>query len=216
MITTQTDHRAVRIAGRACASGAMLGVLVAAATQAVQASTDVPKDQWSYPWWSGASLAFWLVAALAQALIAVGVVGLRHSGVAGTTRAARFGLTAALAGAVLIVVGHLVSIPIRNQTTHDRWPQIVGGIFGIGTVLVAIGFLLAGRATLRAGVWCDWRRFTPLAVGACSAVLVGLQFTPALPSAVAVYGLCFVAVGIALATGQRRALPMTRAGVQQA
>jgi hypothetical protein len=34
--------------------------------------------------------------------------------------------------------------------------------------------------------------------------------------AVAVYGLCFVAVGIVLATGQRRALSTTRAEAQQA
>ena len=198
MITTHTHSRFIRVAGRACAGGATLGVVVGAATQAVQASTDVPKDQWSYPWWSGASISFWLVAALAHALIAVGVIGLRRSGVAGTTRAARLGLTAALVGAVLIVAGHLVSIPIRNQTTHDTWPQIVGGVFGSGTILVAIGLLLAGWTTLRERNWDDWRRFTPLAAGAWAVALIPLQLTPALPSAVAVYGLFFVALGVAL------------------
>lgn len=71
---------------------------------------------------------------------------------------------------------------------------------------------LAGGASSSAR---HWRRFTPLA-GPCSAVLIGLQFTPAPPTAVAVYGLCSVAVGIALVTGQRRARPTTRAKVQQA
>ena len=75
--------------------------------------------------------------------------------------------------------------------------------------------LLPGGATIRAGTWRDWRRFTPLA-GPCSAVLIGLQFTPAPPTAVAVYGLCFVTFGIALVAGQRRARPTTRAKVQQA
>jgi hypothetical protein len=213
MITTETHSRATRTAGRACVAGATLGVVVAVATQTVQASTDVSKEQWSYPWWSGASIGFWLVAALAHALILVGLIGLRRCGAAGNTRTARGGLTAALVGAGLIVVGHLVSIPIRDQTTHDTWPQIVGGVFGTGTVLVAIGLLLAGWATLREGYWVDWRRFTPIAAGASAIALIPLQLTPALPSAVAAYGLSFVAIGVALrGTPQSStARPRTRA-----
>ena len=72
---------------------------------------------------------------------------------------------------------------------------------------------LAGSASASAR---HWRRFTPLAVGSWSTALIGPQLTPVLPTAVAVYGLCFVAVGIALVTGQRRARPTTRAKVQQA
>jgi hypothetical protein len=193
-----THSHGTRIAGLACASGATLGVVVGAATQVVQASTDVPKDQWSYPWWSGASIAFWVLAALAHALIGVGVIGLLRSGATGTTRAARLGLMTALAGAALIVAGHLSSIPIRNQTTHDTWPQVVGGVFGIGTILVAFGLMLAGWITVRERNWNGWRRFTPLATGAWTVALIPLQLTAALPSAVAVYGLFFVAVGIAL------------------
>jgi hypothetical protein len=198
MITTHSH--ATRIAGRACACGATLGVALGLTTQLVQASTDVPKDQWSYPWWSGASISFWLVAALAHALIVVGVIGLRRSGAAGTTRAARLGLAAALGGTGLVVAGHLVSIPIRNQTIHDTWPQVVGGVFGIGTMLVAIGLLLAGRATLRQRNWDDWRRFTPLAAGVWAAALIPLQLTPVLPSALAIYALLFVAIGVALSS----------------
>ena len=56
-------------------------------------------------------------------------------------------------------------------------------------VLVAIGLLLAGWTTLRQRNWDDWRRFTPLATGAWAAALIPLQLTPALPSALAVYGL---------------------------
>jgi hypothetical protein len=216
MITTHTNEGATRVAGRACAIGGTLGVAVAAATQVVQASTDVPKDQWSYPWWSGASISFWLVAALAHALIAVGVIGLRRSGVAGTTRAARLGLTAALGGATLIVVGHLASIPIRNQTTHDTWPQIIGGVFGIGTILVAIGLLLAGWTTLRERNWEDWRRFTPLAAGAWAVALIPLQLTPLLPSAVAVYGLLFVAIGVALGGTPKSSVTRPHAEAQRA
>jgi hypothetical protein len=80
-------------------------------------------------------------------------------------------------------------------------------------VLVAIGLLLAGWATLREGYWVDWRRFTPIAAGASAIALIPLQLTPALPSAVAAYGLSFVAIGVALrGTPQSStARPRTRA-----
>jgi hypothetical protein len=216
MTTTHANRTSLRLAGGACIVGAAMLTALAVVTQVVQATTDVPDDQWSYPWSSGTSITFYLFAAGSELLLAVGVLGLRRGGVAGTTRAASLSLWTALVGTALIVVGHLASIPIRDELVDAGWPRVVGGVFGLGTVLSAVGFLLAGRATIRVGIWRDWRRFTPLAVGACSAVLIGLQFTPALPTAVAVYGLCFVAVGIALATGQRRALQTTRAEVRQA
>jgi hypothetical protein len=190
--------------------------ILAVGTQVAQASTDVSKDQWSYPWSSGTSITVYLVAAVSQLLLVVGVLGLRRSGVAATTNTATLALWAAFAGTALIVIGQVASILIRDEMVHDSWPHVVEAVFGVGTVLSAVGFLLAGKATIRAGVWHDWRRFTPLAVGAWSTALIGLQLTPALASAVAVYGLCFLALGAALATGQRQALPTTRAEAQQA
>jgi hypothetical protein len=65
-------------------------------------------------------------------------------------------------------------------------------------VLSAVGLLLAGWATLHAGVWRHWRRFVPFAIGLVTVALIGLQFTKALPTGVAVYSLGFVAFGVAL------------------
>ena len=55
--------------------------------------------------------------------------------------------------------------PVRAQQVDDTGAEIVGAIFGIAILLSAVGFLAAGVATLRARLWSDWRRFTPLAVG---------------------------------------------------
>lgn len=197
---TKAKIESLRAEGITCIVGAAMLTMLAVGTQVVQASTDVSKDQWSYPWSSGTSITFDLLGAGSELLLAFGVLGLRRSRVAGTARAASLGLWVALVGTALVVVGHLASIPVRNELVDDGWPQVVSGVFGLGIVLTAVGFLLAGRATIRAGIWRDWRRFTPLAVGAWSAVLIGLQFTPALPTAVAVYGLFFLALGIALCT----------------
>jgi hypothetical protein len=75
---------------------------------------------------------------------------------------------------------------------------LVGAVFGVATVLTAVGFLVVGIATLRAGVWRGWGRFTPLGVGIAACPLVAIGLTHALPTGVAVYGLCLFAFGVAL------------------
>ena len=191
-------------------------LVLAVTTQAVQTDTDIPTHQWSYPWWSQAAVLFYLLSAGAQALLAVGILGLRRRGVTGASRAGNLGLAAAVAGTVLLVIGELASIPIRHQLVDDGWPRVVETVFGVGTVATAVGFLVAGVATVRAGVWRDWRRFTPLAIGIWSVALIGLQFTPALPTAVAVYGLCFLALGVALGGAERHPVVEGRSQAQRA
>ena len=53
---------------------------------------------------------------------------------------------------------------------------------------------------MQAGLWSDWRRFTPLATGLWTLVLVGLAFTEVVAVGIAIYGLCFLALGVALYT----------------
>lgn len=216
MINHGSHQTSARLLGRACVAGASLAVILSATTQAVQADTDIPTHQLSYPWWSEAAVLFYLLAAASQLLLTAGVLGLRRRGVAGSSRAASLALLAALTGTALIVVGDLASIPLRHELIDSGWPRVVEAVFGVGTVLSTIGFLIAGRATLRAGVWHDWRRFTPLAIGIWSVALVGLQFTPLLPTAVGVYALCFLALGVALAGSRERASATPRAGAQRA
>jgi hypothetical protein len=71
--------------------------------------------------------------------------------------------------------------------------------FGVGTLLSAIGLIMAGAATLRPGVWSSWRRFTPLALGVWMVAMMPLQFTAALPVAVGVYAASAMAFGLAIA-----------------
>ena len=204
------SQTSLRRAGRVCVAGAFVLAVGAFLTQIMQASTSVSDKQWSYPWSSGVSIGISLLWAFAQTLVVVGVLALRDSGVAGDRRSSRTGLAMAVLGTALIVVGHVASIPVREQTVDDTVPQIVGALFGLGTLLSAVGFLLVGHGVLRAGVWTDWRRFTPTLVGASAVALLGLQFTPALPSAVGVYALCLGALGIALAQPSSRAIGVSR------
>jgi hypothetical protein len=60
-----------------------------------------------------------------------------------------------------------------------------------------VGFLVVGRATLRAGVWHDWQRFTPLAVGIwlTALTLLSLAVPKVLHGGVGLYGVCVQSVG---------------------
>jgi hypothetical protein len=191
---------------------AAVGMMVAAAATAVagavlqfglQPAADISDDMWRYPWSSsGAFVAFSVVSATIHGLVAFGVLAFGRSGVAGRSRAATVGVALAVAGTLLLLVGELASIPIRNAEVSDTSAGIVGGVFGLASILSAVGFLLAGRATLRAGVWHDWRRFTPLVTGIWTSALVVIApaLTKALHGGVGLYGVCLLAMAIALYT----------------
>jgi hypothetical protein len=197
--TSRLPGLAPRTAGRVTIWAGAVLVAGALATQIAQRSTTVSDDAWSYPWSSATSAALSAVWALAQLGLLAGIAGLRHSGATGSTRAAAVGLALAGVGTALIGLGHLASIPVADQTIHDTGPQVAGGVFGLGTLVSAVGLLLAGHATIRAGAWTGWRRFTPLATGLAAVALLGLQFTKALPTAVGVFEFNFVLIGLALA-----------------
>jgi hypothetical protein len=193
--------KSLRAAAISCVAGATATTLGGIVVQAiVQPGTSVSHDRWSYPWSSGALIPISLLWASLHVFVFYGLLGFARSGLAGTNRSARLGATLALAGTALLFVGELASIPIRDQHTDDTGATIVGALFAVAILLTAVGFLLAGVSTLRARLWRDWRRFAPLSAGIAACALLGLNSTHALPAGVAVYGLCLLALGIAMYT----------------
>ena len=189
---------------------AAVAFIVAAAATAVagavlffglQATTDLSEDMWRYPWESGGAFAaFSVFSAGLHALVANGVVAFGRSGAAGRSRAATRGVALAVAGTALLLVGELVSIPIRHAESSDTSATIVGGVFAVGGILSTIGFMVLGWATLRAGVWHGWRRFTPLAPGVWLIAMSAIATPTRLHGLVGVYGLCLLAMAVALYT----------------
>ncbi len=181
--------------------GSATTVVTGLAVQAfIQPSTTISDERWSYPWSSDALVAASLMFALLHVLVIVGIVGLGRSGVAGQSRTARAGLTIAVTGTGMLFAAELASIPARHALVDDTSAGIVGGLFGLATLASAIGFLLLGAATLKAHRWQDWRRYTPLVTGIATSGLIGVSMTKAMPTAVAVYGLCLLAANVAVYT----------------
>lgn len=208
-----TDHESsIRRAAVAFVAGAALTTISAAAVQLVVIpASDVSDDKWSYPWSSGALVAVSLLYAVFHLLIAFGLVGFGRSGIAGGSRAARVGVTTAVTGTALLLAGELASIPIRDAALDDTAAGVVGGLFGLGTALSAVGLLLAGKATLSASLWDGWRRYTPLGAGIVTSALMVIAFTDALAGGVALYGLSLLVMAVALYT-RPLAKPAVRTG----
>ena len=197
----RADTKSLRTAGISCIVGAAATTLGGIVVQGVvQPGTAVSDHRWSYPWSSGALVPISILWASLHVLVFVGVLGFARSRVAGGSRSARIGTALALVGTALLFVGEIASILIRDQRTDDTGAVIVGGIFALAVLLTAAGFLAAGIATVQARLWQGWCRFTPLTAGIVSCALLGVNATKALPTGVALYGLCLLALGVALYT----------------
>lgn len=192
-------NRSMTDAARRAAIVGTVGAALTAASGAivqfaVQPSSTISDKLWSYPWSSRALIPVSILYASLHVLVFIGLVGLRASRVAGPSRASRRGLWLALAGTTLLFAGELASIAIRHASTDDTSAMAVGMLFAGGIVLNAIGFLVAGAAMMRAGTWDGWRRYTLLLTGIWSVALLAVNATKALPTGVALYGVCLLAV----------------------
>lgn len=219
--TNDSQTRRTRRAATAFIGAAAATAVAGAVLQfAIQPASELSDDMWRYPWSSsGAFVAFSLFSTLLHALVIAGLVAFGRSGAAGRSRAASRGVTLTIAGTALLLVGELASIPISDAQLDDTSAGIVGAVFGLGGITSTVGFLVVGWATLRAGVWHGWRRYTPLAAGIWLTLMTPLTLAvpKALHGSVGLYGVCLLAMATALytrpatgmtaTTGQRQAQP---------
>jgi hypothetical protein len=191
-------------------TGAAATIASGVAVQAVvQPATTVPDDRWSYPWSSTAVVAVSVAFAAIHLVVIVGLRGVRRREPTGPFRWGRAGVDVAIAGTGLLLLAELAMIPVRHAAVDDAGAMVVGALFGLATLVSAVGFLLAGVATARAGQWQDWRRWPLLATGAWLLALTGIAATKALPTGVALYGVGLLATGLALYTSPAPVPPAT-------
>lgn len=201
---TPTEMPPVGVASPVASSAGLMMVIAGAVqgdgailTAAYRGDSPVSDDRLSFPWDGATAVTTSSVWGLTQVLIVLGLVAFARSGIAGG-RSGRVGAWAAVAGAVLYVAAHALSLVAYDGAVDDPAAIGVFTLFGIGTVLTAVGLCFAGAATVRSGPWLGWRRFVPLALGGWMVVMTPLQFTPLLPVAVGVYAALVIAFGVAL------------------
>ncbi|WP_138418966.1 hypothetical protein [Sinomonas gamaensis] len=128
-----------------------------------------------------------------QILILFGCVGLWSDHALGGSLLARTGLALAILGLALLAVANLLS------PFGELW------VFDAGaTVLVPLGFLLAGVAAIRHHVWHGWERCLPLVVGLLPVLVVfptlalgntSWTTSPWTQAGVGLWGLAFALLG---------------------
>ena len=178
------------MAGTVFADGAFL-------TAAYRGASPVSDERLSYPWSGATAVTTSVVWGTAQLLLTLGLVAFaRSDALAG--RAGRRGAWVAVAGSALYVVAHAVSIPFHDVDLSDGGAMVALTLFGVGTLLTAVGMVVAGLDVRRAAVWQRWHRVVPLSLGVWMIVMMPLQFTPLLVVAVGVYAALAIAFGVAM------------------
>jgi hypothetical protein len=171
------------------------GGIIAAAYRGI---STVPDDRLNFPFAGSLATATSLTFGLSQALFVVTLLAFARSGAVGASRAGRIGAQLAVVGGIVFVGAHAVSVIFRDDRLDDPAGLTAITLFSMGTLLIAVGFIVAGVAVVRAGQWTSWRRYPVLAVGIWTLCLLPLQFTPLLPLSVAVYAATVAAFSVAL------------------
>jgi hypothetical protein len=132
------------------------------------------------------------LSSLSHLLLLAGMLGLWASGAMGRGRPAK--------GATWITVSAWAVLAVAEPMTLIS-NDVANVLFGIGTLGLAVGLVLAGITTLRTRLWTGWRRFTPLAAGLFLVVLVFPAFS--LPGrdfeyVIAAWGASFVLLGVSM------------------
>jgi hypothetical protein len=193
---TRATAASIAAAGGAAIAGSVVLGLGCILTQVeIETSPAVAKEVWSHPWSSSTFVVVTLLWGTAQLSLLPAVLGLRSVRATGRSRPERVGVAMAVAGTLLIALGDLVSIPVRDQTIHDLPVQLVGGMFGLGTLASAVGFLVYGVSAIRSRRWTGWSRYVPVGIGVWCAALLALQLTPVFPAMVTGYYVGFALLG---------------------
>jgi hypothetical protein len=192
--------------GWLCVLAGILGAVSAVVLLA--APPAVATDRLSYPFTpAGFSVAqVWF--SIHHLGLLAGLYGLRRSGAAGTGRLGSIGSWAAMVGMILLAVAELAAITVADGPAAIAQSGWLGGLYGVSSIVIGGGLILAGVAVLRTDEWRDWRRFVPLVLG----VYVFVPMTPALMAsfvaarlAIGGWMLGFAVLGWALVKSAREA-----------
>ncbi|MET0931496.1 MAG: hypothetical protein ABWX74_18390, partial [Aeromicrobium sp.] len=149
---------------------------------------------------------FWavsIVLVLTHLLTAVGFLGVLAADPHRGQRAARITLWIAVVGFVLLGVAELLSATIGREDVESSAAGSVGTVFGIASLMTALGGVVAGVVIVRTHAWTGLGAWMVLASGVTMLVLV----TPANISgdtvprtlALVVWSLTFIPLGRTIA-----------------
>lgn len=189
----------VRSAGAVCLTAGILGA-VSGIFLAVYPG-QVTEDMFSYPLTAGGFAVIQVWFFVQHLGLLAGIAALVRAEVMAPGRSAWWGTALGASGMALLAVTELIAITARNSTYPGDGTGLLDVLYGVSSVAVGVGMILAGIAVRRRGRWTGWRGLVVLVAG----VFVFVPMMPALMGpfvlarlAITVWMLLFAALGYAL------------------
>ena len=202
--TSTAGSSFVKTAGLLCLVGAVIGVISGLVTAFIPPA--VSSDWYSYPYTPTGFLVAQVVFILNHVLLLVGILGLARSGAAGTGLLGRVGLWISVLGMATLTVCEVGAMTLATSPYPSPRTDFMDMSYGVASILIGLGLVLAGVAVARAGEWTGWHRFVALICGvAVFVIVIPGVFGPFLAGrlALVVWMLMFTALGWALYTRAR-------------
>lgn len=112
---------------------------------------EVADDRWSYP--QTATHFTWMQLGFVIQHIPCIVALLAATVAVGRSRTGRISWYGGIAGMALLTVNEGFAIAARNQPSDSALATTIDSLYGVATLLIAIGLVAGGLAATRAGIW---------------------------------------------------------------
>lgn len=200
-----TSVASVRSAGAVCLAAGILGAVSGIFLAAYPGQ--VSEDMFSYPLTAGGFTVLQVWFFVQHLGLLAGIAALVRAAVTAPGRSTRWGVGLAVFGMALLAVTELIAITARNSTYPGDGTGLLDVLYGVSSVAVGVGLILAGIAVRRGGRWSGWRGLVVLVAG----IFVFVPMMPALVGpfvlarlAITVWMLLFAALGYALWKADRQ------------
>jgi hypothetical protein len=144
-----------------------------AAVYLVVVEPAVTADRYSYPLSPGGFAAIQAFFVVHHVGLLAGLYGLWRSDAIGGSRSGRWGAVGAIGGMGLLTLTELVVITAADAVYPSAQTDVFEVLYGVASLVIAVGLIVAGIAVLRAGRWSGWHRIVPLALGVYVIVPMG-------------------------------------------
>jgi len=186
-------------AGAVCLAAGILGA--ASGILLAVYPAQVSEDMFSYPLTASGFTVIQVWFFVQHLGLLAGIASLARAAVMAQGRGARWGSGLAVSGMALLAVTELIAITARNSTYPGDGTGVLDVLYGVSSVAVGAGLILAGIAVRRRGRWTGWRGLVVLVAG----IFVFVPMMPALMGpfvlarvAITAWMLLFAALGYAL------------------
>jgi hypothetical protein len=138
-------------------------------------------------------------------LLLIGILGLARSSAAVTSLLGRVGVWISIVGMATLTLCEVGAMTLATSPYPSPRTDFMDMAFGVASILIGVGLVLAGVAVARSRKWGGWQRFVALICGVAVFVIVipGVFGSFLAGRLVLVWMLMFAALGWALYTQAR-------------